>query len=342
MLGFAGLLARLASFSKTQVAAVCVALAAVPVAWQWKVQDSAGKEAARLQTQLEAVRVDRETLDNEVAGLRKNVERLDASLGSATRNTQLAAARAKEFIDWKARIRGLLTSGDYHWPDDSPFVRVSKHVVGQIEVGMPVQPPGTVDPSAKELMGMTRAEREGIESALQNYFSGLDRLIEDHLYETNRPINGTIPSSALAQKIIAMPPLGDAAQNAVVQMFQEIGGILGKDRFALAQVDMDSYGYGTANQVMNLRAAKELQEIVAYINPSDKGDPTVVFQWHGERGMFGSAGVSLAGFLPRAEGEAASFASENLDQQHFPETIKRQLRAWLEQQAQTLIAKDAK
>ena len=47
-----------------------------------------------------------------------------------------AAARAAEsaqaFEAWKKRIRGLLTAADYHWPDDSPFVRIPKSALPEL------------------------------------------------------------------------------------------------------------------------------------------------------------------------------------------------------------------
>jgi len=52
LVGLGGLLARLGSMSRVQMAAVCVALVAPPVAWQINERHTAGEQVKRVQTEL--------------------------------------------------------------------------------------------------------------------------------------------------------------------------------------------------------------------------------------------------------------------------------------------------
>lgn len=56
--GLGALLARLASLSKLQTAAVCVALAAVPLGWQWKERRQADDQVRRMRAQLLTAQTD--------------------------------------------------------------------------------------------------------------------------------------------------------------------------------------------------------------------------------------------------------------------------------------------
>src|SRR5258708_1547501 len=74
LVGLGALLARLASFSRVQTAAVCIAVAAVPVALQLNERRAAGRAAKMPQTQLLAT-------PNEGANVQTEIERLRASSG---------------------------------------------------------------------------------------------------------------------------------------------------------------------------------------------------------------------------------------------------------------------
>src|SRR5262245_56393876 len=64
--GWTGLLTRLASLPNAQVAALCLAMVALPVAWQWNERRTAKQEAARIEADLEAARLEQTTLETEI------------------------------------------------------------------------------------------------------------------------------------------------------------------------------------------------------------------------------------------------------------------------------------
>jgi len=98
-----------------------------------------------------------------------------------------------------------LLAADYHWPEDSPFVRIPKAVVPQLEVRHPIAPPGVLKQETRELLGLTPAEREQAEQALQQYFAAMDSLMDSNRYETNRTTLATIPANALSSQVLACP-----------------------------------------------------------------------------------------------------------------------------------------
>src|SRR5439155_681628 len=67
--GLTGLLASLASWSKVEVAVLCLAVAALPVGWRWNERRAAQQEAARMQADLEAARLEQTTLATEIQRL---------------------------------------------------------------------------------------------------------------------------------------------------------------------------------------------------------------------------------------------------------------------------------
>lgn len=340
--GLGAVVARLASLNKMQTAAVCVAIAAGPVTWQWNESQAAAGEARQIQIQLEAARAEQFTLLEEIERVSTTSARLEDSLASRTAAATRQAEEAQKFAMWKTRIRQLMTAAEYRWPDDSPFVRIPKSALTQIDGGEPLRLPGVITPTARELLGLTRAERESAEGALQDYFSNLDRLIDARLYETNRPLHATIPTSAVASKIIVVPPLGEEAKEAVNRLMASLSETLGKERWALAAAPFNSQGFGTPNQILKLNAAEELQQIVAWISPGERDEPTVVFQLHRQVGMFGTPGIGLANFLPDAEGFWADAAARQLSWGSFPESVVNRLRTWLQQQAVERLGKEAK
>ncbi len=167
--GLIGLVARLTSLSKAQVTALCLVVAVLPVGWQWNGHRAAQQEAAQIRADLEATRLKRITLENEIVRLTETSERLSASLGKATQ-LPINAEGAQKLDSWKMRIRDALVAADYRWPEDSPFVRIPKSAVRKLSVHMPITPPGTFKPQARELLGLTREEREGLEEKLHQYF----------------------------------------------------------------------------------------------------------------------------------------------------------------------------
>src|SRR5207248_5947260 len=135
------------------------------------------------------------------------------------------------FAAWKKKIRGLLTAADYHWPDDSPFVRIPKAALPELSKvsssqAEPFLPPGVVLPYARELMGMTPSERQSLEDTLHRHSADVEARLAAGIQETNEPLRGRI----VANKVFVLPDLGDEAKQRADQMLAEVRRILGEER----------------------------------------------------------------------------------------------------------------
>jgi hypothetical protein len=199
--GLAAWASRVVGLTKLQTAAACLALAVLPVLWEWNQTHSAQQELAEIQSSLDRIGDQRNEMSIDVVRLRAESARLD----SALTNTVAALARVEndtqKLAQWKARLQGLLTDPDYRWPDDLPYVRVPKSVVkddlmhlrekrsggsGQDFVRL-FGESGTMTDVGLELLGIRAEERPQVEQALGNYWNGVLDLMAARAYETNQP-----------------------------------------------------------------------------------------------------------------------------------------------------------
>ena len=340
--GLGAILSRLASLSKAKAAALSTALVVLPVAWQFKAHEQAGKRARIIETQLLAAQTEQETLQAQIEQLRASSNSLNESILQASAAAARAAAAAREFEAWKARIRAELASADYHWPEDSPFVRIPKSALSQ--TGLPgfASPPGVVSRAARELLGLTPREREQVEDALHAYYANLDNLIDSEAYETNRVSHFNVPDSALAREAWAVPALGDTAKSSAQGLEATLRGILGDQRWALVERRLNIYGTDTLRRVLDLDAAQQSQELAAWIYPGANGKLMAGFGWGSfNSGAFSNSGVPLEGFLPGAVTASGRDPRAILLTRQLPLTLSQKAISWLEQQAVSRLGKES-
>lgn len=102
LVGLAALLARIAALTKAQTAAMCLVVAAVPVAWQWRDANAAQQSVAQLRAQIETSRGRHEQFSIEIEHLLTESEKLQAAIADAAdaqaqrEETALKMARIKE------------------------------------------------------------------------------------------------------------------------------------------------------------------------------------------------------------------------------------------------------
>jgi RNA polymerase sigma factor (sigma-70 family) len=236
LVGLSALIARLANMSRVQTAAVCVALAAVPVAWQLIERHAAGDEAKRTQTQLLAAQNEHASLQTEIERLRASSGRLEQSLVQANEAAARAAASAQAFEAWKQKTRGQLMASDYRWDDDLPFVRIPKAILPQVIAQSAIEPflsPGVVLPCVRELMGLTASERASLEASLHRHFTDVEERWAAEIQETNLPLSGRVVAS---RKFNLSPPADGEIAPHKDQMLAEVRGIVGEERWPLVEV----------------------------------------------------------------------------------------------------------
>jgi RNA polymerase sigma factor (sigma-70 family) len=349
--GVTAVLARFASLNKVQTAAACMAAAAVPLGWQWHEQRAAAVQAEREQAQWVTVQSESATTGNEIHRLRAEVEKLQNALAQAEERAAEDASELSEFEAWRKKIRARLMEADYRWAEDSPFVRIPKSALRQVEEMKPIVPPGRIMPEARELLGLTPQEREEIEAVLHKHFATLDGLIENTVYETNKARLSSktashsysldLPPSVAASKVWIVPPLGDDAKESGDELLAGLQRTLGEERWALVKPLLDSNGVNTQRHILNLDAAKEGQEVVAWIKEQD-GRTLVGVGCAGPNGSYSSSGMALNLFLPDATTQDESSTLERLELNAFPESLTRRVKEWIQQQAAARSGEEAR
>lgn len=338
LVGLSALLARFASLTKLQTAAVCVVIAAGPIAWQISEQRKAQAEVARTQSQLAAAQNEFSLLETELQRLRESTQQLDESLD---RNRAMAAQRAateQRFAAWKEAARSRLLAGDYVWPEDLPFVRIPKAILPALNVHQPILPPGNIKPAASELLGLTPQEHAQLESAMQQHFAKMEKLLTAVRYESNQCVLIHPPQNAVASRVWGVTASGAEAKASAAELLTKFQEILGAERWGLVGAQIEDTSSDSARRVLNLDAAEQGQELAAWIREQN-GYLEAGLSWGGQGFTLSSGGMALKYYLPGAE---LPPGMTSLDGQF--NTVTRALMqpalAWLQTQAETLMSQE--
>ncbi|MDB6110024.1 MAG: hypothetical protein JWR69_1774, partial [Pedosphaera sp.] len=205
--GLTWALSRLTALTKLETVSLCAILAAGPVAWQWNQFQAVRKSDASLRLNLETSRIQQEQVSAEIERLRAESSRFDGALEEAAQAQARNEEAAHRLEASKARVRAMLTDANYRWPEDSPYVRVPKSVVRQLDLQAKFHQAGTISEQALELYGINATEKAAAEKALGNYWSGTLSLMASQAYETNAPSAGTAHPERVTKTVI-VPPLG--------------------------------------------------------------------------------------------------------------------------------------
>jgi RNA polymerase sigma factor (sigma-70 family) len=330
--GLAGGLARMASLTKVQTAAVCLSLALIPVAWQWNDYRQAAEEAARIRIELAEARMRSTEVTTDLERLRDSVGRMQNSMAAAK---ELADQRAKtlhEFEAWKSRLRSQLMSDNYRWPDDSPFVRIPKSAASHMHVDHPMSPPGVFRREERELLGLTPQERQRVEDALHRHFSSMDSMMDTGVYETNRSRGFWIPESAVASKVWAVPALGDGVDALGRELQSTLQSVLGDERWSLIQPQWGSQGTDSLRRILDLDAGQQEQQVGVWIFDVG-GNLHVGYGWSGGFSSFSSGGLTLNLFKPNAEPVNGMDPADYLGVRSLPTVLSQRMINWIQAQA---------
>jgi RNA polymerase sigma factor (sigma-70 family) len=352
--GLLAWLARITSLSKVQTAAVCVALSAGPVAWQWHEQRTEQQGFLQAEAQMARDAGEFSHLHTELTKLHERVAHLEHLLADAAIANQHRAELNAERDAWKTQLRERLFAGDYRWPDDSPFVRIPKSVLPLIDLDSFVAPPGVIAQTAREFLGLSPDERERAEHAFQSHFASLDELMRASAYQTNKAQNVPVPNTAVASTAFALPPLGDSVKSHADELQENLKSILGEERWALVQPELESTGTDTLRRVLNFDAGERGQEVALWIFKA--GERLLAsYGWSDQQSMFTSGGVPLEFFLPEASyiplpirprtGSADEMdslegrARAHLGFQRLPSPLSEPALAWFQAQAESRFNK---
>jgi len=339
LVGLGALLARVASLTKVQTAAVCVILAAGPVAWQLSEQRSAATALVEAKNRTAAEDQKFNVLEVELTRLKESASRAETDLNRAQDAAARSAETAQQFEAWKARLRAELLAGDYQWSDDSLFVRIPKKFLSQLSVDHPVAIPGMIKQEARELLGLSPTEREQAEAALQKHIATMDSLMESQRVVTNRTQYAWLPKDAVASQVWRLPALGAEVQQSAAEMQSALQAALGQERYALIEEQLKSNGTDTMRRVLNLDAGNKAQELSVWIQ-DQAGKLMVGFGWGEQYSSFSQSGLALDLFLPGGyAGLPESSANELISNRQLSAALAQPALAWLKEQAQTRLGK---
>ncbi len=234
--GLSAVLARLVTLTKVQTAAVCIAMAIVPLAWKWEHIRQTENAVTNLQAKLTAMNNESADASAELEKLRQQAAHLDQEQANAIQNQAHAEQIGGKLADLKTRSRAMLTNDNYHWPDDQPFVRVPKSALASINVGGGPNSPVKLATKIDQFLDLSAQEREVTSQIFTNYFAELDRLIQASLYETNRSSLIALPTGA-ESKVFGLLPIGEKIRTAMSQLCANLEAALGSDRWAMVKPD---------------------------------------------------------------------------------------------------------
>jgi RNA polymerase sigma factor (sigma-70 family) len=221
---------KLMALTKTQTAILCLALASGPVLWEWHANHVSRTEAASAHARSAVLHQQGEQVSAELDRLRAESMRLDASLAAAEANRVRYEKAAEKLEAMKGRIRGLLTDANYRWPEDLPYVRVSKKTIKDLNL-LDAWPgtfssSGKITEQAQELLGITPEEKEPVEQALANYWNGVENLMTANAYETN----SVATTTGRLTKTVIVPALGQPLKDLAAQTRSQLADVLGGER----------------------------------------------------------------------------------------------------------------
>jgi RNA polymerase sigma factor (sigma-70 family) len=347
LVGFTALVARLASLSRVRTAAVCVVLAVVPVVWQLNQRHAAAAEVERNRAQLVAAQNDRAKVQGEIDRLRQVSERLQQSVAQANEAVARAAESAQAFEAWKRRIRGLLSAADYRWDDDSPFARIPKADLPELSELNRVEPftrLGVVLPYARELLGMTPAERQVLEDTLRRHLADLEGQLAAGMYETNDPdpVNAWPDGQVLAGKVFGFTDMPDEdMKTRGDQLLSELRGLIGEERWPIIQTRLHKLQEGpdppfSLLSRLHLDPGHTAQEIRLVVGTDGNGTLTWHDHWN-SGDLHGYVNGPLTAFLPKGDPNRTDGA-DNFGGV-VTEALRQRAATWLQEQATVRLGK---
>ena len=335
--GLSALLARFATLTKFQTTLVCLVAVLAPMLWEWSEDRNAKAALAQVNANLTETQNEIDLVQTERLRSEESSRRLESSLARARVTANQRAEMERMFAAWKQRTRGRLLAADYQWPDDLPFVRIPKAIVSQLRVRHPIREPGLIKQEARELLGLSPAEREEMEAALQKHFAAMDNLMEQHLYETNR-LDHTPPSAgALASQVWGLSPLGDEVKQHIDELLASLKTTLGSERWPMIEEDLRSAGTESLRQTLDLDAGERGQQLTVWIEERN-AQLLVGYGWCSDQGSaFSSGGLTLNSFADGAKFPEGMSQEHYLGFEQLPVALTQPAIAWLRQQAATRL-----
>jgi RNA polymerase sigma factor (sigma-70 family) len=304
--GLGAVLARLASLTKVQTAALCIGTAALPMAWQAHALGTAKQERAVRQSQFEQAAARLNAARDQNDQLQSMSLQADDTLAKVSQLNAENAEALQKLSALKDRLHGMFSATDYRWPDDLAFVRVPRSAVDNVQPSSDMEafaPSGRLSSWTVQLVGIHADERAFMESNLAQYLLKINELAEQRVYETNSPYE----QPGWVAKTFVTPDLGTDQERLWVQFIDPIVRKLGTPRANRFESFWGMSISGRASYPMfDKEHTQPPRQMMFAIKPD--GTETPAYQIYGE-------GMLRTGRLPMRD--------------DLPEYLKERFEPWL-------------
>ena len=296
--GLAALLARLTSLTNIQATLVGAVLLTAPVSWQVAQMHRAKNRAESLAADVSAQITREQQLAADVESLRSRAARLETALSEPTETEKRALEATRALGTLKSRILALQTAGDYHWPDDLPFVCVPKWAVKNIRSDTTAfNASGRIAPWVEEVLNLSPEQKVQVESHVSRFLEDADRLAALRAYETNLAANHWSPGEGFQSKVIAVPALGEDGQAMENLLATNLTALLGDDGTKLILSPFATSNQSLSWQYVVDKLIKSPQQFAMFVKPGQDGAaPLVNVTW--ENHIF-YGGAVVEGTIPQ-------------------------------------------
>ena len=222
--GFHFTLFHLMTLTKTQTAVICALAAAVPLLLQHRAQAVAARAQADLTTQLAAAARQAGELDAELAGARQAAGRAEADAVNAQLHLDAVRAQFANRADRQV----------YHWDDNSPYMRLPKDSVRQLQLEAAANRHGRLTDEIKEVLQMTGAEADQTQAAVNHFLSTYNALESRDMRQVPPTDDELEGHTADQTRVFDVPYIGSNQMSQIRQdFFGDIASILGDQRSEL-------------------------------------------------------------------------------------------------------------
>jgi RNA polymerase sigma factor (sigma-70 family) len=226
---FAMPIAKIISLTKIQTAAVCAAIALLPLGYEWQALNQARGDAAQLNRQLAGLRADVPFNERQQAREENHLAELEKRLGNLS--AQNAAPNPAASSD-----KNL-----YLWDENSPYIRLPKPMLSQVRFAAfgthvlryggiqryqlpPLAGDGTPQPGLEAALGLSPDESEKFRALCRDAFAQFHALAAAHSELKEEPF---IYGTTMMLKTAAFPAEGAQFRD---QFRAQLEGILGSER----------------------------------------------------------------------------------------------------------------
>jgi RNA polymerase sigma factor (sigma-70 family) len=214
-------LARLTSLSKAKTALACAAVAAIPLVHSFGELQKHQGTLVNLQIQTEQIVAESLQLSNQLASLEKTQAWLAEQHGleAKLRDTRFAAASELERL--KSRVGEFLSSDDPGWPDDLPFVKFPKKLLGDLHFPT-LASDGILSETTRDVYAITPHEAAALDIAYRRFNQEAERLIGRSARSEMSPDGRSLT--------VTLPTLGEDGRRIRRQLKDQAAAILGDER----------------------------------------------------------------------------------------------------------------